>query len=295
MFRINGTSVLDHRRTHLGLGLGPRTTNIKTRLSYLMKEYLLSPILLTVFSLALTIIPEKKQNVGFSPKLSKRVRLGLKRAADVLLSPICLLVFAPFFLIASILIRLDSPGPIIYKQVRIGQNRRRKDRRRLNFEVEADRRNGDRRKSDRLGRPFHIYKFRTMVDGAEKGTGPVWAKQRDGRITKVGRLLRKKRLDELPQLFNVFMGHMSLVGPRPERHHFIKRFSSHIENYEQRFYLRPGITGLAQVSAGYDYSVESVKIKTKYDLQYVRHWHTSEDLMIVLKTIGIMLNGKGAT
>jgi lipopolysaccharide/colanic/teichoic acid biosynthesis glycosyltransferase len=133
-----------------------------------------------------------------------------------------------------------------------------------------------------------------MVNGAERRTGPVWAKQRDPRITKAGRLLRKKRLDELPQLFNVLIGHMSLVGPRPERHHFIQHLSKHVENYKERFWLRPGITGLAQVSAGYDYSIESAKIKTKYDLQYIRHWHITEDLIIILKTIAVMLNGKGA-
>ena len=294
MFRINGTHVLNGRCTQLGLESARRAANVRVRFVYWTKEYLLSPILLAVFSLALTIIPEKKQKVGFSPSISKRARLRVKRIAEVLLSPICLAVFAPLFLIVAILIRLDSPGPIIYKQVRIGQNRRRRDRRRLNFQVEADRRNGDRRKRNVLGRPFCIYKFRTMINGAEEATGPVWAKKRDHRITQVGKLLRKKRLDEFPQLFNVLMGHMSLVGPRPERYHFIKHFSTQIENYDRRFYLRPGITGLAQVSAGYDYSVESVKIKTKYDLQYVRHWHITEDLIIVLKTIGIMLNGRGA-
>jgi lipopolysaccharide/colanic/teichoic acid biosynthesis glycosyltransferase len=276
------------------MDLTKRAAGIKVRLVYWMKEYLLSPIFLVVFALALRVIPEKKQKIAFSPGISKRARLKLKRFADLLISPICLVVFAPFLVIAAILIRLDSRGPVIYKQVRIGQNRRRSNRRRLNFEVEASRRNGDRRKFNMLGRPFHIYKFRTMVNGAEKGTGPVWARQTDCRITKVGRVLRKKRLDELPQLLNVFMGHMSLVGPRPERHHFTKHFSTQIENYEQRFYLRPGITGLAQVSTGYDSSLESVRVKTKYDLQYVRHWHMTEDLIIVLKTIAIMLNGKGA-
>jgi lipopolysaccharide/colanic/teichoic acid biosynthesis glycosyltransferase len=294
MFRMNRLHVLNDRCTQFGLDSAKKTANLRGRFVYWMKECFVSPLLLAVFSLGLAIIPEKNQNVLFSPSLSKRARLKVKRIADALLSPICLVACAPFFLITAILIRLDSPGPIIYKQVRIGQNRRRRDRRKLKFQTQADRRNGDRRKRNMLGRPFCIYKFRTMVDGAEKGTGPVWAKQRDRRITKVGRLLRKKRLDELPQLFNVFMGHMSLVGPRPERHHFVKRFSTHIEDYENRFYLRPGITGLAQVSAGYDFSVESVKIKTKYDVQYVRHWHITEDLMIILKTIGIMLNGKGA-
>jgi len=294
MLRINGTHVLNSRCTQHVVGLTGRAANIRVHLVYWVKEYFLSPILLAVFSLALTVIPEKKQKIGFSPGISKRARLRVKRFADLLISPICLVIFSPFFLIAAILIRLDSPGPIIYRQVRIGQNRRGSNRRRLNFQVGTNRRNGDRRKYNMLGKPFYIYKFRTMVNGAEKGTGPIWARQRDCRITKVGGVLRKKRLDELPQLLNVFMGHMSLVGPRPERHHFIKHFSTHIENYEQRFYLRPGITGLAQVSTGYDSSVESVKVKTKYDLQYIRHWHMTEDLIIVLKTFAIMLNGKGA-
>ena len=294
MFKISRTQLLTSRCTQFGLELAKKGTKVKLRFVYWMREYLLSPILLAVFSLALIVLPEKKQKVSFSPNISKRLRLRIKRIAEMLISAICLILFAPVFLTVAILIRLDSPGPIIYKQVRIGQNRRKRDRRKLNFQVEADRRNGDRRKYDMLGRPFYIFKFRTMVDGAEERTGPVWAKHQDPRITKTGRVLRKKRLDELPQLFNVLMGHMSLVGPRPERHHFIQHLSKHIENYEERFWLRPGITGLAQVSAGYDHSTESVKIKTKYDLQYIRHWHMTEDLIIILKTVAVMLNGKGA-
>ena len=294
MFRINGTRVLNGRCTQFGLELTKKWRKIKLRFVYWMREYLLSPILLAVFSSALIVLPEKRKKVSFSPSISKRLRLRVKRVADVLISAICLILFTPFFLIIAILIRLDSPGPIIYRQVRIGQDRRKRDRKKPNFQVEADRRNGNRRKSNVFGRPFNIYKFRTMVNGAEKETGPVWATQRDPRITKVGRVLRKKRLDELPQLFNVLMGHMSLVGPRPERLHFIQHFSRHIENYKERFWLRPGITGLAQVSAGYDSSIESAKIKTKHDLQYIRHWHITEDIIIILKTVVVMLNGKGA-
>ena len=294
MFKINGTQVLNDRCTQFGLELGKKRTQIKFRFVYWIREYLLSPILLAVFCIALIVLPEKKQKVSFSPNISKRLRLTAKRITDMLISAICLILFAPFLLIVATLIWLDSPGHIIYKQVRIGRNRRKGGRRRLNFQVEADRRNGDRRKYDMLGRPFYIFKFRTMVNGAEEGTGPIWAKHQDPRITKIGRVLRKKRLDELPQLFNVLIGHMSLVGPRPERHHFIQHLSKHIENYRDRFWLKPGITGLAQVSAGYDYSTESVKIKTKYDLQYIRHWHMTEDLIIILKTVAVMLNGKGA-
>ncbi|MCK4384919.1 MAG: sugar transferase [candidate division Zixibacteria bacterium] len=294
MFKISRTQLLTSRCTQFGLELAKKGTKVKLRFVYWMREYLLSPILLAVFSLALIVLPEKKQKVSFSPNISKRLRLRIKRIAEMLISAICLILFAPVFLTVAILIWLDSPGPIIYKQVRVGQNRRKMDGRRLNFQVEADRRNGDRRKYDMLGRPFYIYKFRTMVDGAEERTGPVWAKHQDPRITKIGRVLRKKRLDELPQFFNVLMGHMSLVGPRPERYHFIQYFSRCIKNYKERFWLKPGITGLAQVSAGYDYSTESVKIKTKYDLQYIRHWHMTEDLIIILKTVAVMLNGKGA-
>ena len=294
MFKINRTQLLNGRSAQFGLELAKKRAKIKLRFVYCMREYLLSPIFLAVFSLALIVLPEKKQKVSFSPNIPKRFRLRVKRIAEMLISVICLILFAPVLLTVAILIRLDSSGPIIYKQVRIGQNRRKRDRRKLNFQIDADRRNGDRRKYNMFGRPFNIYKFRTMIHGAEKETGPVWAKQRDTRITKAGRLLRKKRLDELPQLFNVLMGHMSLVGPRPERHHFIQHLSRHVENYKERFWLRPGITGLAQVSAGYDYSIESAKIKTQYDLQYVRHWHITEDLIIILKTVAVMLNGKGA-
>jgi lipopolysaccharide/colanic/teichoic acid biosynthesis glycosyltransferase len=294
MFKINGAYVLNGRLAQFGVGLAKKRAKIRIGFVYWMKEYLLSPILLAVFSLALVVIREKKQKVGFSPSISKMARLKVKRIIDVLIAAVCLALFAPFFVIIGVLIWLDSPGPIIYKQVRVGQNRRRVDRRKLNFQFEADRRNGDRRKYNVLGRPFHIYKFRTMVNGAEKGTGPVWAKQGDPRITRVGRLLRKRRLDEFPQLFNVLVGDMSLVGPRPERPHFIKRFSTHIENYKQRFWLRPGITGLAQVSAGYDSSVACLRNKTKYDLKYIKHWHITEDLIIILRTIAIMTNGKGA-
>jgi lipopolysaccharide/colanic/teichoic acid biosynthesis glycosyltransferase len=299
MFRINGTQVLNGRWAQLGLELAKIKAKIKFRFGYWMREYLLSPVLLAVFSLTLIVLPEKKRKVSFSPGILERAGLKVKRIADVLITIICLILLAPFSLILAILIKLDSSGPIIYRQVRIGQNRRREDRRKLNFQGELDGRNGDRRNGDRrkynmLGNPFYICKFRTMVNGAEEGTGPVWAKPRDPRITRVGRLLRKKRLDELPQLFNVLMGHMSLVGPRPERYHFIQRFSGHIENYEERFWLKPGITGLAQVSAGYDNSVGSVKIKTQYDLQYIQHWHITEDFIIILRTIAVMLNGKGA-
>lgn len=294
MFKINGTQLLNGRRTQFRLELAREKTKVKVHFAYWIKEYLLSPILLAVFSLALMVIPERKEKVGFNPSLWKRARLRVKRIADTLISAICLILFTPLLVVTGILIWLDSPGPIIYRQVRIGQNRRRTDRRKLGFKLEADRRNGDRRKENMPGRPFYIYKFRTMVDCAEKGTGPVWAKPGDPRITRVGRLLRKKRLDELPQLFNVLIGQMSLVGPRPERHHFVQRLSRHIEDYEQRLWLRPGITGLAQVSAGYDSSLESAKVKTKYDLKYIRHWHITEDLIIILKTIAVMLNGKGA-
>ena len=294
MFKINGIQLFNGRRTQFGLELAKKQAKIKVRLPYWMKEYLLSFILLVVFSLVLIVLPEKKQKVSFPPNISKRLGLKVKRIVDVLISATCLILFIPFFVIIGILIWLDSPGPIIYKQVRVGQNRRRVDRRKLNFQFEADRRNDDRRKYNILGKPFYIYKFRTMVNCAERRTGPVWAKQGDPRITRVGELLRKKRLDEFPQLFNVLRGHMSLVGPRPERHHFIQHLSNQIEDYKQRFWVRPGITGLAQVSAGYDSSIESVRIKTIYDLQYIRHWHITEDFIIILKTVAIMLNGKGA-
>jgi lipopolysaccharide/colanic/teichoic acid biosynthesis glycosyltransferase len=176
----------------------------------------------------------------------------------------------------------------------VGINRRKKDRRLLGLKATVELRKTERRKKDLYGRTFYLYKFRTMVVGAEKGCGPVWAKKDDPRITSVGKVLRKTRIDELPQLFNVLKGEMSLVGPRPERYHFVRDLVKKVEGYPSRLKVKPGITGLAQVENGYDASVDDVKLKVRHDLNYISEWSLGKDFVILLKTVLVVATGKGA-
>ena len=232
-----------------------------------------------------------------NPEISFKTKVGLKfkRLLDIILSVIGLILLFPFFLVFAILIKLDSEGPALYKQERIGQNRRRSDRRRFALDIATEcRTNRDRRREEYFGRPFTVYKFRTMHKDAEKKCGPVWALADDPRITRFGRFLRKSRLDEFPQLWNVLKGDMSLVGPRPERYHFIKNYARSIRRYTDRFYFKPGITGLAQVQSGYDYSDQTVKRKLTYDLSYTTGWKLRKDVRILYETMHVMISGKGA-
>lgn len=205
-----------------------------------------------------------------------------------------LFLSAPFFLIIPVLIKLDSPGPVFYRQTRVGLDRRRSNRRVLATAIAPDRRSEDRRQLNQYGRPFTLIKFRSMVHNAEKHCGPIWARQNDPRITRLGAFLRRSRIDEIPQLVNVLLGHMSLVGPRPERPHFVSRFCDQISNYRSRLHVKPGITGLAQVRRGYDSTDEDVRRKVEYDLQYIQKWRPALDLYILLKTVRVVLSGRGA-
>ena len=191
----------------------------------------------------------------------------------------------PVFAIICLAIYLDSPGPILYKQERVGVNRRRK---------RSVRHGEDRRSLDRFGRPIYVYKFRSMVVDAERNTGPVWAANEDSRVTRVGRLLRKTRLDEFPQFWNVLRGEMSIVGPRPERFFFVQRLKEAIPDYDQRCNIMPGVTGLAQVRCGYDSSVESANRKLQYDLHYVRNRCLVLDFRIMAETVKVIVRGDGA-
>jgi len=187
----------------------------------------------------------------------------IKRLIDILVSSITLLLFLPLILLIVVLIRMESKGPVLFKQDRVGKD----------------------------GGIFSLYKFRSMAKDAEKYTGPVLAKSDDKRMTKLGKILRKARLDEIPQLINVLKGDMSLVGPRPERPFFVERFKREIPGYVQRLQVRPGVTGLAQVHSRYDISARS---KLRYDLLYVRNHSLFLDLEIILRTIGVILRRKGA-
>lgn len=189
-----------------------------------------------------------------------------KRLADlaltILLMPLTLIIIG----VCALVIKIFSPGPIFYHQERIGKD----------------------------GVPFTFTKLRTMVVDAEKNTGPVWAAADDPRVTAVGRFMRKTRLDEVPQLFSVLKGEMSLIGPRPERAHFVDKFKQEIPLYEKRLMVPPGITGWAQIHHNYDQCTDDVIEKLRYDLYYIRNLSFSLDTQIVVRTFGVMIGKKGA-
>lgn len=218
-----------------------------------------------------------------APRLSV-VHEMARRVVNIVVASIGLVLAAPIMLAVAIAVRLTSRGPVIYSQVRVGQDRRR---------LHGDNKSDKRRANDLGGMPFRIYKFRTMRVDAEKFSGAVWATQNDPRITPVGRILRKYRLDELPQLVNVIKGDMNIVGPRPERPAIFQELRQSITDYEWRQLARPGITGLAQVSQNYDSNIEDVKRKVQFDLTYIRQQSLFEDVRIMAKTVPVVLFGKG--
>ncbi len=229
--------------------------------------------------------------------LGEHTRLA-KRLLDMVGAAFLLVVLAPVFLLVAVLVRLTSPGPIIFRQVRTGLNQRRPptDRRRgrrRSADRGEDRRVTQRRCRPAYGKPFMLYKFRTMRVDAEKN-GAQFAVAGDPRVTPIGRFLRRTRLDELPQLWNVLRGDMSLVGPRPERPEFIRELSEQVPGYLDRLGLKPGLTGLAQIINGYDNNVESFRRKVALDLLYLQNCCLGNDLKILLRTVGVVLTGKGA-
>jgi lipopolysaccharide/colanic/teichoic acid biosynthesis glycosyltransferase len=218
-----------------------------------------------------------------------------KRFIDIAFSLAAIILLSPLMVITGALIRLTSPGPVIYKQERIGINRRVGERRRRygGKTIGERRRRKDRRVLANYGKPFFIYKFRTMYESSEGGK-PQWAIKDDPRITPLGKILRKTRIDELPQFFNVLKGDMSLVGPRPERAFFIRKVEHEIPEFQLRLRAKPGITGLAQVRLGYTNNTEGLKKKLRFDLEYISRLSFWSDFKIMLKTIGVVLTGKGA-
>lgn len=192
--------------------------------------------------------------------------LALQRLVGIVVSILLLLIVLPVIPLVVILIKATSPGPVLYKQKRIGKD----------------------------GVVFNCYKFRTMRNDAEADTGPTWASDSDPRITAVGRFLRIVRLDEIPQLWNVLRGDMNFVGPRPERPEFDRWLKSEIPYYHLRQIVRPGITGWAQISCSYGASVEQAKEKMRYDLYYIKNISFSLDLLVIFETIKTVLFGRGA-
>ncbi len=203
--------------------------------------------------------------IDIMPELMPEWEKKLKRLMDIVLSLALIIITFPITFLSALAIRLESKGPIFYRQERMGMN----------------------------GKIFRIVKFRTMIKDAEKYTGPVWSAKDDPRITKVGRLIRKMRVDEIPQVFNVLKGDMSFVGPRPERPFFVEKLSQEIPLYKRRLKVRPGITGWAQVKHKYDETVEDVKVKLRYDLFYIENISLRMDFKIIFRTIFVVLFGKG--
>lgn len=209
---------------------------------------------------------------------------------------LCLLILVlPVFLLVAVAIKIESPGgAVFYRQERVGLDRRKHGRRRAGNGNGTPYRGRERRIRRGFGRTFRIWKFRTMIPDAEAKSGPVWALTDDPRVTRVGRVLRHLRLDELPQLMNVVAGEMNLIGPRPEREHFVEKLSSDLPSYEGRLAVLPGITGLAQVEREYDTDILDVRTKLKYDLFYVQNRSRLMDFKILVKTVDVMLRGRGA-
>lgn len=226
----------------------------------------------------------------------------IKRSMDIIVSVIMLIVLTPLLIATAVAVRLTSSGPVIFRQIRVGLNLRgdhkaKKDRRETDADadsVESCRRSGsDRREMANYGKPFTLYKFRTMGTDAEKN-GAHFATKGDPRVTSIGRFLRKTRLDELPQLWNVLKGEMTLVGPRPERPEFMQELSAEIPNYLERLGLKPGLTGPAQVINGYDNNMDSFRRKVALDLLYLQNCCTWNDIKILFRTIRVVLTGSGA-
>jgi lipopolysaccharide/colanic/teichoic acid biosynthesis glycosyltransferase len=200
----------------------------------------------------------------------------------------------PLMGLAAVLIRLTSPGPVFFKQERVGLNRRVGNRRNgYNLRHMTERRNADRREESKHGKPFMLYKFRSMTLDAEDGP-PEWATEGDPRVTRIGKILRKTRIDETPQFFNVLRGDMSVVGPRPERDYFYEKLRNDVPEFPLRLRIKPGITGLAQVNNGYTNSVAGAHQKLEYDLDYINRLGPATDAKILLKTVSVVLTGKGA-
>ena len=202
--------------------------------------------------------------IEIMPQIMSYGSLLTKRIIDLAISILLLLFLSPFLLIIIILIKLTSPGPVLYVQSRIGRN----------------------------GRNFKMYKLRTMVKDAEE-YGPEWAGEKDPRITKIGRIIRKMYIDELPQLINVLKNEMSVVGPRPERPHFVELLKKEIPYYYKRMTIKPGITGWAQVKHKYDSSLDDVKEKLQYDFYYIENMSLRLDFKIMINTILVIVLMKG--
>jgi len=221
------------------------------------------------------------------PSISTRRthREGARRVLNVVIAALGLVFTLPFMIVIAVLIKLTSRGPVLFTQTRVGLDRR----------ALTGAGGNTRRHIDAGGELFTMYKFRTMAVAQEKAdkAKQVWARPDDPRVTSIGRVLRKLRLDELPQLWNVLLGDMNVVGPRPEQPTIFNYLRVQIEGYARRQRVRPGITGWAQINLAYDRSVDDVRQKVAHDLEYIRNQSTLQDLKIMLLTPAVMLGRRG--
>lgn len=232
---------------------------------------------------AVGLKPERKLELVVADEVFPRERSELlSRSVNVVIASVALLVALPIMIVVALLVKFTSPGPIIYSQIRVGVDRRFRSKR-----------NDGRRMHDHGGRLFRMYKFRSMRVDAESDGKAVWAQKSDPRTTSIGKFLRKTRLDELPQLYNVLRGDMNIVGPRPERPSIFAELRQNIPQYAQRQRVKPGITGWAQINQAYDSCIDDVKSKVRYDLEYVQRQGIVHDITIMSMTIPVMLFRKG--
>lgn len=237
---------------------------------------------MTTFGLQ-TAVPSFHRDVA-SAETSEHphYREGARRALNVAVAAIGLVVAAPIMLAVAVAVKISSPGPILYRQKRVG------------LDIRTSYGGNHRRKVDLGGRPFTILKFRTMRAPTPGEQVEVWASQNDPRITPIGNFLRRTRLDEIPQLFNVLIGDMNIVGPRPEQLEIFRNLRSEVFNYSARQQVRPGITGRAQITLHYDTCIDDVRKKVEADLEYINSQSLLEDIRIMALTAPVMVFRKGS-
>lgn len=223
--------------------------------------------------------PHSEEQLGATPR--SRSELA-SRALNLVIAVVALVLLSPVMLLVALLVRLSSKGPVFYSQVRVGVDRRWQRQR-----------TDERRAHDYGGKPFDMYKFRTMCVDAEADGRAVWAQKDDPRVTPIGGILRMTRLDELPQLYNVMRGDMNIVGPRPERPQIFEELRQSIPEYPIRQRVRPGITGWAQINQSYDSCIDDVRNKVRLDLEYLNKQSLLMDLRIMSLTIPVMVLRRG--
>lgn len=264
----------------------------KQRVRAIINQYIISTFFLLSYFCFLVFVPRALLRIPSLAGVRQVVRDAVLRFVDVLGAIVGLLCALPLFVVLPILIKIDSPGPVIYRQIRTGLDRGRRQPRRGKTPGHGhEQNNGTQRGQNSFGNPFYILKFRTMRRDAESN-GPVWAQKNDPRITRIGKWLRKTHIDEVPQFLNVLTGEMSLVGPRPERPEIITSLVETYPEYQMRLAVKPGITGISQICLGYDSSLDDVRKKTKLDMLYISRRSVFMHMKVLFYTAGYILTAK---